>query len=224
MTSGHTRRPVLVQGGWPEATAEPARGGRPRSTAADHALIRATLQTLQEDGYAGLSMAGVAKRAGVSATTLYRRWSSKEDLVVAAVSTLSPLVDHPETGTLVEDLRIVLRQRADSLRSEQGKVLIGLLAEILKNPSVFAIVRQRLTGSNLQVLADVLQAATRRGEIPPIDLDLAFDVIAGPFWSQMLGGTAPSQEFVDDIVPMLVAALQAAPTRPPSQPLALHPG
>jgi AcrR family transcriptional regulator len=191
---------------------EPVRGGRPRSPAADHALIRATLETLEEDGYAGLSMAGVAKRAGVSATTLYRRWSCKADMVAAAVATLSPVVDRPDTGTLAQDLRLVLRGRAKALRSDEGKLLLGLLAEIVKHPDMYVAVKQRLTESNLNVLADLVERAVGRGEIPAIDLHLALDFIAGPFWSKLLAGNAPTDHFVDDVVPMLVAALKAAPT------------
>ena len=60
--------------------------GRPRSTAADLAIMRATIQILVEDGYDGLTMAGVAQRAGVSTATLYRRYESKVDLVVGCIT------------------------------------------------------------------------------------------------------------------------------------------
>jgi len=194
-----------------------ARGGRPRSTDADRALLTATLATLQEDGYAGVSMIGVAKRAGVSATTLYRRWSTKADLVAAAVATLNPIMDVPDTGTVVEDLRAVLRHRAEALRNEEGKVFIGLIVEIIKNPDAFAAVKDRLGNRNLGVLAEIIARAVDRGEIPPIDFELALDVISGPFWSKMLAGNTPSDQYVDDVLPMLVAALKAAPT-PPTAP------
>jgi AcrR family transcriptional regulator len=192
-----------------------ARGGRPRSTDADHALLTATLATLQEHGYAGLSMIGVAKRAGVSATTLYRRWSTKADLVAAAVATLNPIMDVPDSGTIIEDLRIVLRHRAEALRNQEGKVFIGLIVEIIKNPEAFAAVKERFGNRNVSVLAEIVARAVDRGEIPPIDTNLALDVIAGPFWSRMLAGDAPSDQYVDDILPMLVAALKAAPTPSP---------
>jgi AcrR family transcriptional regulator len=190
------------------------RGGRPRDPEADRALLAAALDILQQQGYAGLSMLGVAKRAGVSATTLYRRWTSKEDLVAAAVVHLSPLVEQPDTGNLHDDLRAVMRERAKSMRGDEGHVLIGLVAEMVKNPRAFAAIKERLTQSNLQVVIDLLQRAMDRGEIPHTDLELALDFVTGPFWAKLFAGSVPTDKFVDDILPMLVAALKAAPVRP----------
>jgi AcrR family transcriptional regulator len=174
----------------------------------------ATLEILQQEGYAGLSMLGVAKRAGVSATTLYRRWSSKEDLVAAAVLRLSPLVEQPDTGNLHDDLRAVMRQRAKSMRGEEGRLLIGLVAEMVKNPRAFAAIKERLTQSNLQVVIGLLQRAMDRDEIPHTDLEVALDFVTGPFWAKLFAGSVPTDKYVDDILPMLVAALRAAPARP----------
>src|SRR5581483_7883463 len=83
-------------------TSRASTGGRPRSPAVDRALIAATLAILAEEGYARLSM------AGVSGTTLYRRWPSKEDLVGAALASLAPSLSCPDTGTLAGDLTALL--------------------------------------------------------------------------------------------------------------------
>ena len=82
-----------------EMTAAPAliARGRPRSAMADRAIVAATLALLEEHGYAGLTMAGVAERAGVSTATLYRRWSSKQELVVGALAAVIP--DQPPSDT-----------------------------------------------------------------------------------------------------------------------------
>jgi AcrR family transcriptional regulator len=193
--------------------------GRPRDPAVDKALVKATLDILEQQGYAGLSMLGVAKRANVSPATLYRRWSSKEDLVAAAVLTLSPPVEPPDTGNIYDDLRIVMQQRAKAMRSGEGRVLIGLMAEMVRNPKAFDAVKQRLTQSNLQVVTDLLLRAMDRAEIPRTDIDLALDVVTGPFWAKLIAGTPPSERLVNDLLPMVVAALKAAPVaqaRPPS--------
>ena len=63
----------------------PVRPGRPRSLAADEAIRDATLELLATEGYANLTMSGVAAQAGVSTATLYRRWTSKLDLVIAVL-------------------------------------------------------------------------------------------------------------------------------------------
>ena len=67
----------------------PARApGRPRSAQAHRAILDATIELFVESGYEGLSIEGVAARAGVGKTTIYRRWSSKEDLIVDAIGEL----------------------------------------------------------------------------------------------------------------------------------------
>src|SRR3954470_10775631 len=79
--------------------------GRPRSAVADQAIMEATLEILMADGYAGLTMAGVAHRAGVSTATLYRRFRDRDEVVLSALEDRrahQPAA--PDTGTLPGDL------------------------------------------------------------------------------------------------------------------------
>jgi AcrR family transcriptional regulator len=189
-----------------------ARGGRPRSPAADQALLHAALESLQEDGYARLSMAGVAKRAGVSGTTLYRRWSSKEDLVVAALESLHRGVDYPDTGSLAGDLEQALGQTAAAFRGEQGRVLRGLIGEFFKNPELAALVQDRLGGPKNQLFVDMIERAVGRHEIPPVDPKIAVNLILGPIFHRfMVDSETLTPEVVDYLVPMTIGALKAAP-------------
>ena len=68
-----------------DASERPRRPGRPRDARRDEAILNATLALLQERGYQGLTIDGVAASAGVGRPTIYRRWSSKPSLVVAAL-------------------------------------------------------------------------------------------------------------------------------------------
>src|SRR5207249_6554662 len=102
----HARRGGRTPGGRRRGTAPvmtPAaatgrRRGRRRSEAADDAILAATLELLPERGYRALAMAAVIERAGVSSATLYRRWTTKHDLVVAALATLVPDPVDVDTG------------------------------------------------------------------------------------------------------------------------------
>jgi AcrR family transcriptional regulator len=84
--------------------------GRPRSEAADRAILRAATDLLAERGLAGMSMEEVAARAGVGKATVYRRWRSRGalalDAFMAEFQALQPL---PDTGTLRGDLLAALR-------------------------------------------------------------------------------------------------------------------
>lgn len=200
----------IVAAGEDDAACPAGRGGRPRSRAVDDALRRATLQALEEEGYARLSMAGVARRAGVSGTTLYRRWSSKEDLVVAALAASRTGASCPDTGSLEGDLGAMLHEEAGALQHERGRILRGLIGEIFSNADLSALVRDRLGGPARQQIVEMLQRAVRRGEIPAPDPGVAMDVIQGPVFHRfMVKGESPTPELVDHLVPMIAAALKA---------------
>jgi AcrR family transcriptional regulator len=101
-----------------DAQREPRGPGRPRDARRDEAILTATLGILRELGYRGLTVGGVAARAGVGRPTIYRRWSSKPALVVAALVESArlavPLVD---TGSLREDLIAVQRHQVELMSS-----------------------------------------------------------------------------------------------------------
>ena len=79
--------------------------GRPRSTEADEAILEAAIDAFVEQGWNGLTIEGVAARAGVGKATIYRRYQSRMDLLFAAVRKLAQERDPvPDTGTLRGDL------------------------------------------------------------------------------------------------------------------------
>ena len=80
------------------------RRGRPRDARCDQAILEATLEMLVEGGAANLSIDGVAQRAGVGKATIYRRWSSKEALVLEALGSDTSTLDVPDTGSLRTDM------------------------------------------------------------------------------------------------------------------------
>src|SRR5262245_53313353 len=82
--------------------------GRPRSEEAHRAILDATLALLVEVGYSGLTVEGIAQRAGVGKATIYRRWASKLPLVIEAFGQL-PGFEDADTGDLATDLDHMLR-------------------------------------------------------------------------------------------------------------------
>src|SRR4051794_33161402 len=80
------------------------RVGRPRDQRAEGAILDATVALVGEVGFGNLTVDAVAARAGVGKATIYRRWASKEELVIAAVTCLRHGVEAPDTGSVVDDL------------------------------------------------------------------------------------------------------------------------
>ena len=84
--------------------------GRPRDPRIDNSVLRATVALLGKSGYADLSVDAIAKRAGTSKPAIYRRWPSKAHLVHEAVFPISEATELPDTGSLAEDVREMVRR------------------------------------------------------------------------------------------------------------------
>src|SRR5438270_13278542 len=101
----------------PDIATATATRGRPRSAEADAAIREATVDLLAQEGYAGLTMSGVAHEAGVSTATLYRRWHSKLELVIDVLAMRAEESPVPDTGTLEGDCRSMLQILVDKART-----------------------------------------------------------------------------------------------------------
>ena len=184
--------------------------GRPRSEASHQAIIEATIALLIEAGYGSLTMEAVHIRAGVGKATIYRRWSSKEELVRDAIVFLNHEVEAPDTGSLrgdYEALAAVVRASA----TRGGTTLMPrLLGESVNDPELFAIFRSNLVEPRRAALRTVLQRAIDRGEIRAgLDLELLLDLFAGPAVYRLLitGGDMSQMFSVEDQLDALLNGL-----------------
>ena len=154
--------------------------GRPRSEEAHRAILEATLALLVEVGYSGLTVEGVAQRAGVGKATIYRRWPSKLPLVIEAFGQL-PGFEEADTGNLATDLEQMLKGYLRTYHSTAlAAVVPSLAGELPHNPELMELFAP-VVKARRQPLLRALERAAARGEIPAgLDLDLAADLIFGP--------------------------------------------
>lgn len=143
------------------ASEAPARGrGRPRSEEAHRAILAATLRLVASEGVAGTTIEGVAAEAGVGKTTIYRRWESKADLIVAAVSQMAPSGDPPDTGSLPGDMAaLVAEQRERMVGAGLITVAPRLLAESMNDPEL----HQGLLDNAIKPLRNSIRTLLERG-------------------------------------------------------------
>ncbi len=194
--------------GSPEG-AGPARTGRPRDPGADRRILDATLRLVSERGYAGLRVSEIADRAGVGKATIYRRWSSKAHLVVAAVRSL-PAMPDVDSGDLVKDLVSIMGGFVEVFVSTPlSSVLPALVVEAARDPEL-ALAMEPLRRERTRPILVALERGRERGDIDArADADFALALITGPVLARLLlGGEAPPR-FVEQVITAAVGALAA---------------
>ncbi|MEF9904279.1 TetR/AcrR family transcriptional regulator [Streptomyces sp. P9-A2] len=154
------------------------------------AIRAAVFEELAAVGYARMSIEGIARRAGVGKTAVYRRWRSKLHLVLDLVSALAVQgLPAPDTGTLEGDLRLLYEVTSRALRHPvASQILPDLQAEAARNPDIAEALRKALREGQDGVAKGIVTAAQERGEVRPgIDHDLALDLISGPlYWRSVI--------------------------------------
>ncbi len=151
----------------------PARGrGRPRSEEAHQAILDATLRMLGTRGVAGMTIEGVAADAGVGKTTIYRRWPTKTDLILAAISDLVPSGDPPDTGSMGGDMAALAEiQRRRLAGSGLAGIVPRVLAESMSDPELHQNFVDRVVNPFRDLLRLFIERGIERGELRP-DLEV----------------------------------------------------
>jgi len=141
---------------------------RRRGEKLQRAIFDAVFDQLQTAGYPGLTMEGIAACAHTGKAALYRRWESKEDLIVDALEhTLPSFNDLPDHGNLRDDLLDVLRRMTAVINSPTGCALQCLMAEPNRDHPFFHLVHERVLLPRKRVFHDLLQRAVERGQARP---------------------------------------------------------
>ncbi|MCW7945468.1 TetR family transcriptional regulator [Streptomyces hygroscopicus] len=186
-----------------QSSTSAARPGRPRSAAADAAILEATREALVELGWSKLTLGDVATRAGVAKTTLYRRWAGKNELVVDAVAALFDELELPDRGSLAADIEGVVLQFAAILDLPEAKSgLMAVVTESTRDDALRERIRESIVDRQKRLVLEGRARATARGELPPETdpeeaartADLIFDMVAGAVVHRTLVSARPADE------------------------------
>lgn len=204
------------------------RTGRPRSAAADTAILAATRAALVDLGWSKLTLGDVATRAGVAKTTLYRRWAGKNELVVDAVAELFDELELPDRGCLAADIEgVVLQFAAILARPEAKSGLMAVVAESTRDDALRERIRTSIVERQKRLVLEGRARAQTRGELPPEPdaaeaartVDLIFDVVAGAVVHRTLVSAEPADgEWVRDLTRVLLWGVTAEPSEPAEPP------
>jgi AcrR family transcriptional regulator len=173
-------------------------------------VLTAALDVVAEVGYERFNMDLVAQRGHVSKGSLYQRWPSKAHLIVAALNANRVDVPTPDTGSYLEDVRELAKRwlRAEVPGDRRG-LMLALLEGSRRDPELARLMTEQLGRGGANPMAEVLAAATARGELPPgVDLELLADLPLALALNNLLFKDVPlTEELIDRIVDGLLAPL-----------------
>ena len=146
----------------------PSRGGRPRDPSRDGVIRAAILRLLADVGYGALTMDAVASEAGVGKATIYRRWRTKQDLVVDTISDLNRAeATTPDTGSVEGDLREMMHQMVALIGGPTGAATLSLLSTMPHQPALAEAFRNGPLAVWRDSYDRIWERAEERGEVRP---------------------------------------------------------
>jgi AcrR family transcriptional regulator len=188
----------------------PSRGGRPRDPSRDGVIRAAILRLLAEVGYGALTMDAVAAEAGVGKATIYRRWRTKEDLVVDTIADLNrEMAIPPDTGSVDGDLRALTDSMRSVITGPTGAATLSLLSTMPHQPALAKAFQDGPLGVWRTVFAEVWARAEARGEVGPGTAGsiLAESTSALMVQRWLLTGLPVDQAFTDEVLETIVLPL-----------------
>jgi AcrR family transcriptional regulator len=189
--------------------------GRPRSEEAHRAILAAVVELLAEHGLGGLTIEAAAARAGVGKTTIYRRWETKNDLVLAAMEQLRPPGPPPDTGSLLGDLNALVAVQRERLEASQlPRVIPRVLGESLDDPDLHAQIVERAVDPIRGILGEIVRRALDRGELrEDLDVETMVDVLhASPVYALLMarGAIDAVSGVPERVVPLLLEGVSSS--------------
>jgi AcrR family transcriptional regulator len=165
-------------------------------------LLAVTLRLLQEHGYDGLTVDAVASGARASKATVYRRWSSKAELVLAAfIEGVRQVAVAPDTGTLRGDL-LKLGEVCCEQGNQHASTIRAVMVEVSRNPALNDVMQHQFLDQRRALIQHVLRQAVDRGEITEAALtDELWDVLPGYLiFRSILPSRPPTRDTVQALV------------------------
>jgi AcrR family transcriptional regulator len=167
------------------------------------AVLHAADDLLVERGFGGVTVEGIAARAGVAKQTIYRWWPSKVDILLdTLIEDTGRALAIPETDSAVEGTRRYLRSLARFLTKDPaGKVLLALIGEAQHDPEMARTFHKRYLDPQRRREREMLRRGITSGELSAeLDIDATLDALSGPILYRALTGTSIPRTFVDKLI------------------------
>jgi AcrR family transcriptional regulator len=185
-----------------------------RSSRVRAAVIAATLAELADHGYAALSLERVARRAGVNKTSLYRRWGTREQLVLEAMlDRAGEKISVPDTGSLRDDLLELLRTAAANAASPEVAAMARAVAALSPHDDDLAAANARFWAERLSLDGTIVERAIGRGEVKAgTEPAQVIEAVLGPMHLRLMLTREPvDSAFIERVVDTVLNGI----TQPP---------
>jgi AcrR family transcriptional regulator len=189
-------------------------GGRPRSDAANKAILYAAREELVEHGFTKFRIEHVATRAGVGKATLYRRWSSKEALAQDLLADLAaPHIAVDDVGDTRQELYQCVEHALHAIRDTPfGAVIRALVSQIAINPKLGDPFRATVVQARREEIAKVVARGIERGDLrPDCAADVATELLVGPVYFRLIFGGDLGDDLARTIADTVYLAFSAPP-------------
>lgn len=196
------------------ATTGPSDGGpkgrapHRRNPEARRKVLQAADDLLVERGFAGVTIEGIAARAGVAKQTIYRWWRSKADVLLdTLVEDSAEALAIPDTGSAVEDVRLHLRRVAAFVDdAPAGRVLLALIGEAQHDADMARAFRETYLTPQRREQRSMLLRGVERGELAAdLDVDATLDALYGPIhYRALVAAERSGPEITDALVERLL--------------------
>jgi len=187
--------------------------GRKRSEASRQAILQAAFELLEEVGFERMSIEGVAMRAGVGKTTIYRWWESRGVLAVEAFLTIvAPAIAFHETGSAKADMLAQMQALAELYRGPTGRFVREMIGSSQSDPAMRSAFHDLFLSPRREMARAVFRRGQEAGEFRAgIDADAAIDALYGPIYYRLLAsGDSIQGHEVAKIAALVMQGLDAA--------------
>ena len=186
-----------------------------RSSRRRAAILDATRELLAEVGVRGLTVEGVAARAGVAKTTIYRRWRSKDELALAVlIDMVEQFVAVPDLDNTREELVAFVGGAVRILGSTlMGRVMQGLVSDLAADPELASAFRERVVATRVAEVHRLVERGILRGDLrPDTDRELMHELLFGPvYYRLMLSGAPLDSGLAERVVDAVLPAFRSSP-------------
>lgn len=190
-----------------DETCEAKAPGRPRCPLTHQNILQATRELVDEIGFANLTIEGIALRAGVGKTTIYRRWPNKSSIVLDAFFEDKPATcSFADTGNVRQDIRRQLRKLVKELSGPTGCKVATLMANGQFDKEMAAAFRARWIERHRNEALALIRQGMETGEIrKEADPEIMVDALYGPIYFRLLAGHAPlNQRLADELTDLVI--------------------